>query len=145
MDLVVTRVDVWWAQVPDRPEGLGDLLDSLHAAGARLHSIAIRPDKGARGTSLVYVTPLRGDAQIAAASLLGFNVAHDIHCVEVMGTNRAGVAAEMAQRIGAAGISLRTFSYAALGDRFIAHVCLDRDEDVTRIIHVMELYDASHA
>jgi len=47
----------------------------------------------APGKGVVFVTPLQGDREIAAAAQLGFNVTRTVHSVRVMGPDRRGIAA----------------------------------------------------
>jgi hypothetical protein len=145
MDLVVTLVDVWAAQVPDKPGGLAILLDALQAVGANLQSIIARREPDHPGKAVVYVTPLRGDRQIAAAAQVGFNVTHTLYSVQVLGPNRPGIAAEITEKVADAGINLRGFSASAIGERFAAYLAVDSLEDANRVMSVMEIYDASHA
>ncbi|MBI4204647.1 MAG: dihydrodipicolinate synthase family protein [Betaproteobacteria bacterium] len=81
MDLLVERVDVWAAAIPDKPGGLAAVLATLREAGTDLQFIIARraPDKP--GTGVVFVTPLQGDREIRAAAVAGFNVTHSLHCV----------------------------------------------------------------
>lgn len=145
MDLVVTLVDVWAAQIPDKPGGLALLLDALHAVGADLQSVIARREFQNPGKAVVYVTPLRGDRQIAAAAQMGFNVTHTLHSVQVLGPNRDGIAAEITLKVSEAGINLRGFSASAIGDRFAAYLAVDSVQDARSIIGVLEMYDASKA
>ncbi len=145
MDLVARIVDVWVADIPDVPGGLALLLEGLHEAGANLQSIDARRDPSRPGNGVVFVTPLTGDRQIAAAAELGFNVTQRLHSVQVLGPNKPGIAAELASRVADAGINLRSFSGCANGARFTAHMTTDSREDANRIIGVLELYDASLA
>jgi len=145
MDLVAKIVDVWAADIPDVPGGLAILLDGLNAVGASLQSIIARRDSSRPGTGVVFVTPLRGDRQIAAAAELGFNVSHTLHSVQVLAPNRPGIASELTARVADAGINLRGFSATSIGDRFIGFMAVDSREDANRIIGVMEVYDASLA
>jgi hypothetical protein len=62
----------------------------------------------------VFVTPLRGDREIAAAAQVGFNVAHTLHSVRVMGPDRPGVAAELTEKLADGGINLGGFSLSPL-------------------------------
>ena len=68
MGLTVERVDVWAVSIKDQPGGLAAKLAPLAEAGADLEFAVARraPDKP--GTGVVFVTPLRGDAQTAAAA-----------------------------------------------------------------------------
>lgn len=145
MDIVVSRVDVWAAQIADTPGGLANLLDTLQSVGANLQSIIARREPQHPGKAVVYVTPLRGDRQIAAAAQAGFNVTHTLHSVQVLGPNRPGIAAEITLKVAESGVNLRGFSAAAIGDRFVAYLAVDSEHDANQIIGVIEIYDASHA
>jgi len=68
------HVDVWAASIEDRPGELAHALAELREAGADLQFIIAR--RAEPGKGVVFVTPLRGDREIAAAAQLGFNVMH---------------------------------------------------------------------
>ncbi len=145
MDLVVTPVDVWAAPIPDRPGGLAVLLDTLQSVSADLQCIIARRDPTMPGKGVVYVTPLRGDRQIAAASQLGFNVTHHLHSVMVMGPNRPGIAAEITSKIAESGVNLRGFNASSIGSRFVAYIGVDSIEDANLVRGALELFDAANA
>jgi hypothetical protein len=130
----VEQVDVWAAGIPDRPGALGVLRD----AGADLQFIITRrtPEEAAKG--VVFVTPLRGDREVAAAAQAGFNVTQRLHCVRAMGTDRPGMAAALAQKLADRGINLRGFSAAVLGTQFVAYVAMDSLEDVNIALQVLQ-------
>ena len=88
----VEHVDVWAATIEDRPGGLAQALATLRDAGADLQLIISR--RAEPGKGVVFVTPLQGDREIAAAAQVGFNIALTLHSVRVMGPDRPGVAAE---------------------------------------------------
>jgi hypothetical protein len=92
MDMLVEQVDVWAAAIPDRPGGLADALAALSDAGADLQFIVARRAAEKPGTGVVFVTPLQGDREIAAAAQVGFNVTHTVHSVRIMGPDRRGTA-----------------------------------------------------
>ena len=50
---------------------------------------------------------------------------------------RFGVIAGLTRRIADYGISLRGFSAAVMGTRFIAHVALDEAEDADRVMEIL--------
>ena len=91
MDMIVKRVNVWAASIRDEVGGLAHLLAGLRDAGADLDFIIARRAPEKPGTGVVFVTPLRGDREIAAAANLGFNVTSSIHSLRVEGDNRPGV------------------------------------------------------
>jgi len=88
MNLIVEQVDVWAAGIDDKPGGLAKVLSGLRDAGVDLGFVIARraPDKP--GSGVVFVTPLRGDREVRAASILGFNVTNSIKSVRVEGDNR---------------------------------------------------------
>jgi hypothetical protein len=138
MNLKVELVDVWYASIDDKPGGLGKVLAGLKDAGADLDFIIARraPDKP--GSGVVFVTPLRGDAEISAASTLGFSISRSIKSVRVEGDNKAGVAADLTEKLAAAGISLHGFSGAVIGERFILYIGLDTTDDATKAAAIIK-------
>lgn len=107
-------------------------------AGADLDFIIARRAPEAPGTGVVFVTPLRGDTEVAAAADLGFNVTGSVHSVRVEGENRPGVAAELTEKLAAAGINLRGLSAAVIGTRFIIYIALDAAAEATQAISILQ-------
>jgi hypothetical protein len=137
MELIAQTVDVWAASIKDEAGGLAWVLDGLRAAGADLDFIIARRAPEEPGTGVVFVAPLRGDAEVAAAADLGFNVTHSLHAVRVEGENRPGIAAEVAESLARAGINLRGFSVAVIGTRFILYIGMDTAEDTAQALDVL--------
>ncbi len=119
MELIVERVNAWAASIKDEPGGLATMLAGLREAGADLDFVLARRSPEKPGMGVVFVTPLRGDAEVAAAANLGFNVTNNVHSVRVEGENRRGVAAELTEKLAAAVINLRGFSASVSGARFV--------------------------
>lgn len=138
MDLIVERVDVWAATIPDNPGGLAEVLATLRDAGADLQFIIARRAPEAPGKGVVFVTPLQGDREIRAASQVGFNVTQRLHSVRAMGRDRPGIAADLTQRIAEAGINLRGFSASAIGTQFVAYVAVDSLDDANKAMEVLQ-------
>jgi hypothetical protein len=138
MDLLVERVDVWAANIPDRPGGLAEVLAALREAGADLKSIISRRAPEESGKAVVFVTPLRSDAEINAAAQVGFNVTRHLHSVRVMGSDRPGVAAVLTQKLADGGINLRGYSASVIGTQFVAYVAVDSLDDANRAIEILE-------
>ena len=137
MELIVKTVDVWAADIQDTPGALANKLTQLADAGADLDFIISRRRPDAPGQGTVFVTPLRGDEQIEAATEVGFNISPSLHSVRIEGANEAGIAARIAQMLGEAGINLRGLSAAVIGDRFIIHLALDTRDDATEIVRIL--------
>ena len=137
MDLIIERAEVWAASIEDKPGSLANVLTGLREAGADLNFILARRAPDQPGQSVVYVTPLNGDAELEAAATLGFNLTARVHAVRVEGDNRPGIAAELAALLAAAGINLRGFSAAVLGTQFILYLGLDSAEDAARAVSLL--------
>ena len=137
MGLFVEAVDVWAAPIPDRAGGLAEALRALKDAGADLQCVIARRTPDQPGNGVVFVTPLQGDAEIAAAGQFGFNVRHKVHSVRVMGRDRPGIAADLTQKISEAGVNLRGFSAAVIGTQFVAYLALDTRADADRVIRIL--------
>lgn len=137
MELIVERVDYWVASLPDRPGELASVLGILRDANANLLSIVARRDPGEDGKALVYVSPLESDHEIRAATQVGFNVAHSLHGVRVIGRDGPGIAAQLTQRLADAGINLSGLSVSVIGLRFAAYFALDTQADADRAIEIL--------
>lgn len=138
MDLLVERVDVWAATIPDRPGGLAEALTALADSGADLQFVVARRTPDEPGKGVVYITPLQGDRETRAAAQVGFNVTNSLHSVRIAGHNEPGVAAQLARRLGDAGINLRGFSASVIGSQFVVYVALDTLDDANRAVEVLQ-------
>ena len=138
MDLQVNRVDVWTASFADKPGGLSGILQGVYEAGADLDFVVARraPDKP--GTGAVFLTPIRGDREIEAASTLGFNLTSSVESVRVEGDNEPGAAVHIAELIANADINIRSFSAAVIGPRYIAYIGFDNSNDANRAARVLQ-------
>jgi hypothetical protein len=138
MDLLVERVDVWAAEIPDRPGGLAEALTALGDSGADLQFVVARRTPEEPGKGVVFVTPLQGDSETRAAAQVGFNVTNSLHSVRVAGHNEPGVAAQLARRLSDTGINLRGFSASVIGSQFVVYVALDTLADANRAIEILQ-------
>jgi len=77
------------------------------------------------GMGVVFVTPLRGDAELKAASEIGFSAINRLHSVRVEGENQAGIAGTITDKLAGRGINLRGFSGAVVGRRFVLPLAFD--------------------
>jgi hypothetical protein len=138
MDLMVEKEDVWIASLEDKPGALAGKLTALADAGADLDFVIARRSPDRPGTGVAFVTPLLGDAELKAASELGFSAANRLHSLRVEGENAKGLAGMISGKLGAAGINLRGFSGAVIGKRFVLHVAFDTAELREKAISVIK-------
>ena len=138
MDLIVERVDVWAASTVDKPGSLSGILTDLHEAGADLDFVIARRAPENPGTGVVFLTPIRGDREVEAASTLGFNLTNSVDAVRVEGDNVPGAAARLAELIADAEIDVRGFSVAVIGARYIAYVGFDSPNDAEKAVNIIQ-------
>ncbi len=138
MELMVEREDVWIASLEDKPGSLGAKLAALADAGADLDFVIARRSPDKPGTGVMFVTPLRGDAELKAASGIGFSAANRLHSVRVEGENAKGLAGEISGKLGAGGINLRGFSGAVIGKRFVLHIAFDTPDLREKAIRIIK-------
>ena len=136
MNMNIKHVDVWAAPISDKPGGLSLILKGMREAGADLDFIVARRSPDEPGSGAVFVTPLRGDKEVMAASTLGFNLTSSVDAVRVEGDNKPGVAAWLTGLIADAGINARGVSVAVIGTRFITYIGFDSHDDAEKAIDI---------
>ena len=138
MKLEITRSDVWAVTVEDRPAGVEEKLAALAAAGVNLEFVIGRRTPEQPGKGVVFVTPIKGPAQIKAAKAAGFKKAESLYSVRVEGPDKAGAGAMLTKALAGAGINLRGISAAAIGKKFVAHLALDSKTDAAKAVQVLK-------
>jgi hypothetical protein len=125
MALKITKVDVWAADIPDRPGGLATVLDALAGAKGNLDAVIARrqPDKPGKG--VVFLSPVKGGAVQKAAKGAGLAMARNIATLRIEGPNRAGVGKEIMKAIADAGVNVRGVSALGIGNKFAAYIGFD--------------------
>ena len=136
-ELLIDKVDVWASPLMDRPGGLAEKLEALRAAGADLQFVLARRAPEKPGGGVVFVTPLRGDREVEAATAEGFVVTRSLQSLRIEGPDRPGIVAELLRRLAAAGLTLQGLSAAVIGTRFVVYVGLDSPEDAQRAVEIL--------
>ena len=129
----ISRTDVWVGEIDDRPGGLAERLDTLKNLGANLEFVIVRRLREQPGKALLFVSPLRG----AAAHEAGLAKANNMCCVRIEGPDRVGLGAEITRTVAEAGVSLRGFSGAAIGDRNAIYISFDSVDDANLATSVL--------
>ena len=114
------------------------ILTLLQDAGANLDFILARRVPENLGKGILFVTPLRGDAEVTAAANLGFNVTNGVHTVRVEGVNKPGIVAKITEELAAVMINLRGLSAAVIGARLILYIGLDTSEDAEKVLNILQ-------
>lgn len=137
MDLMIDNVDVWATTLMDRPGGLAEKLEALREAGADLRCVIARRAPEKPGGGEVFVTPLRGDREIAAAAAEGFTLSRGLHSLRLEGPDRPGIVAGLLRRLADAGLSLQGLSAVRIGARFVVYIGLDSEADRQQAVEIL--------
>ncbi len=137
MAYAINKVDVWAGEIPDRPGGLAGALEGLQNAGANFGFLIARraPDKP--GTGVVFVTPIKGAKQKAAAGAAGLQTTDSLHSLRVEGPDRPGLGTKMTRALADGGINLRGISAAAIGRRATTYFAFDSAADADAAMRIL--------
>jgi len=138
MNVNAEHEEVWVASMEDRPGALANKLEALAEAGADLDFIIARRSPDKPGTGVLFVTPLRGDRELDAASEEGFTASSHLHSVRVEGRNEPGIAGKVTRHVAQAGLNVRGFSGAVIGAQFVLHLAFDNAEDAQKAIELLQ-------
>ncbi len=128
MPYKLQRVEVWAADILNRPGMLARVLESLRNAEAEIDFLIAR--RVTETTSRLFVAPLKGKAQKQAADAVGLVPAVGMHALRVVGPNRAGLAADVTRAVATAGVNLRGLSAAVIGKRAAIYCAVAREEEL---------------
>jgi len=131
----VAKDYVWFGTIPDCTGALAQKLAALHAGGLDLEMILARRDWS--GVGFLFVSPLRTEEEIQAAQQAGLSIADSFQAVRVEGPNVRGIAARITTALAQAGLSIRGYWAAALGDQHVTNIAFDSREDVDRAVEVL--------
>ena len=138
MAIEAKRVDIWVGSIKDKPGGLAEKLDPLAAAGAKLEYVMARRAPEKRGTGVVFLAPLKGTKQAAAARKAGLHKAKSLAAVRAVGSDKAGLGAAMTCALADAGLNVRGLSASVIGRKFVLWLALDSAKDATKAVRVLK-------
>lgn len=128
MSVSIKKVEVWAADLLNRPGMLARVLEALRNAEAELEFIIAR--RVTENTSRLFVAPLKGKKQLQAASDVGLVPAVGMHALRVLGSSRPGLAADLARCVASAGINLRGVSAAVIGKKTAVYLAFAKEEEM---------------
>jgi hypothetical protein len=134
----IRKVDVWAAEIDDRPGGLAEKLEALAQAGASLEFVISRREADKPGKGVVFLTPVKGAKQTRAATDAGLSTTNSLHSVRVEGPDKPGLGNKMTRALADAGINLRGVSGAALGRRSVTYFSFDSAEDAVNAMKLLK-------
>jgi len=137
MKLEVTRVEVWIASMKDTPGALAAKLAPLSEAGADLEFVFARQSPEKPGTGVIFLAPVKGAKQAAAAKKSGFKKGKRLFTIRVSGANKAGMGAAITDAIAADGLTMQGFSAHVIGRKFVLHIAFSTSAAATKAARVL--------
>lgn len=129
MSFDLNRVQIWSAELEDRPGATSEKLRILAETGADLQYVLARRQPGQTGRGMLSVSPIRGRKQEEGASKAGFALDLDTVAVRLEGTNKPGLGNRLAQAVADAGINLQGLTATVSGKKFVAFMTFDNTAD----------------
>jgi hypothetical protein len=137
MAFEITRVDVWAGEIEDRPGELARKLATLQRAGADLEFSIVRPVAKSGGRGVLFVAPLVGTEQTQAAEEAELAKADSLHVLRLVGPDRPGLLAGIAQTVANAGLNIDGLSAAAMAERCVIYLRFASDEAARKAAQVL--------
>ena len=129
MALKVSKVDVWAGDLRDVPGGLADVLEGLAKGGGSVDFLIARRSDKHPGAGKVFVTPVTAKKAKDAGMKAGLQHATGIGTLRVEGADAKGMGAEMTRVMADRGINVRGVSAAVIGNKFVAYIGFDSEDD----------------
>jgi len=135
--LKVDKIDIWTAEMDDKPGATAGLLKGLSDAGADLQFLIARrqPDKPGKG--ILFVSPIKGGKEEDAARRGGFARRADVVGVRIEGTNQPGLGYKLTQVLGAAGLNVRALLGNAIGNQGVVVIAFDNAADADKGVQIL--------
>ncbi|MCS7167571.1 MAG: ACT domain-containing protein [Gemmatales bacterium] len=138
MALDVKKIDVYVAEIEDRPGALAEKLAPLAEAKVDLAFAFARRRPDVPGKGVVYLGPITGAKAKKAAEGVGIVPATDIVALRVEGPNRPGALHDVVKVLGDAGINLRGVSAGVIGKRWVCFLAFDSKEDAQKAARLVK-------
>jgi UTP:GlnB (protein PII) uridylyltransferase len=136
MSASIRATQVWVGDIRNRPGMLARLLEALSNAGAALEFMVVR--RVTENTARVFLAPLSGKAQKAAAGDAGLTPAAGLHALRVGAPDRPGLGAELARAVADAGLNIRGASAAALKKTCVLYFAFKTDPEAKLAARVLK-------
>lgn len=137
MSFKMQRVHVYHAEIEDKPGGISEKLKKLAEAGAHLEYVYSQRVAGRPGMGDLYVAPLHGTNELAAARQAGMHEVSEPIVMRVSGDDKAGLSGRLTQAWEMAGINLHGLVMSVIGGKFVGYVTFDSVADANRAATIL--------
>lgn len=137
MSFKMQRVNLFHAEVEDKPGGIAAKLKKLAEAGAHLEYVYSQRSATKAGMGDLYVAPLHGTSQLSAAKAAGLHEVKEPIVMRVEGDDKAGLGGRLTQAWEMAGINLHGLVMSVIGGKFIGYATFDSVQDANQAARIL--------
>jgi len=137
MSFKMQRVHVYHAEVEDKPGGIAAKLKKLAGAGVHLEYVYSQRSATRPGMGDLYVAPLNGNGQIAAARAAGMHEVSEPIVMRIEGDDKKGLGGRLTQAWEMAGINLHGLVMTVIQGKFVGYITFDSVEDANRAATIL--------
>jgi hypothetical protein len=137
MSFKMQRVHVYHAEVEDKPGGISSRLKKLAEAGAHLEYVYSQRSDKKKGMGDLYVAPLHGTNELAAARDAGMHEVSEPIVMRVEGDDRAGLGGRLTQAWEMAGINRHGLVMSVVNGRFVGYATFDTVADANKAATIL--------
>jgi hypothetical protein len=137
MSFKMQRVHVFHSEVEDKPGGISAKLKKLAEAGAHLEYVYSQRSDTKPGFGDLYVAPLHGNGEMAAARSAGMHEVPEPIVMRVEGDDRTGLGGRLTQAWEIAGINLHGLVMSVIGGKFVGYATFDSVADANRAATIL--------
>jgi hypothetical protein len=138
MALEVKKVDVYSAEIEDRPGALAEKLAPLAEAKVDLAFAIARRKPDSPGKGVVYLGPITTAKGKKAAQAAGLAPATELAALRIEGPNKPGALHAVTKALAEAGINLRGVSASVIGKRWVCFLAFDTADDAQKAARVLK-------
>ncbi|MCI0703919.1 MAG: amino acid-binding ACT [Planctomycetia bacterium] len=137
MSFKMQRVQLFHAEVEDKPGGVAARLKNLAEAGAHLEYVYSQRSATKPGMGDLYVAPLRGNGEVAAVRATGMHEVSEPIVMRVEGDDKAGLGGRVTQAWEMAGINLHGLVMSVIGGKFVGYATFDTVTDANKAATIL--------
>jgi hypothetical protein len=136
MPVKLSKVDVYAADIMNRPGMLARILEALALGGANLEFVIAR--RVTANTSRVFVAPLVGKPALRAAADIGLVKATSMHVLRIEAPDRPALGATITRALAATGLNLRGLSAASVKKQSVCYIALASADDLKTAMKILK-------
>lgn len=137
MSFKMQRVHVFHAEIEDKPGGISAKLKALAEGGAHLEYVYSQRSASKPGMGDLYVAPLHGNNELAAARHAGLHEVGEPIVMRVSGDDKLGLSGRLTQAWEMAGINLHGLVMSVIAGKFVGYVTFDSVADANKAATIL--------